>query len=457
MGLPARPDSLADADSSGNDGMLLLARKQRRDADEAATKDSPYASLAGFSPRIAKKKPVLTVDADELAEAYKAFELGASSLVEADEPIAHRQVDFLGLSSMDEGADGETLEDMSADVLDDIDADGASGFLTVDPLGKEREAAELRGHARLEDAGFDLAAPDPTAPRDGERSYEEADLEHADWQVPNTFVPEPAEVPAPRSMDHLLRGNSPAPGQDADGEGQGDSVIPSIQEQLKRMRALPKALDIEEARPPVAPQEEPIASASDEWDDAPNQAEGDAGEMASDQDPAPRRSSLAAWEVPPEEPVVRATSGPEAAVPVETGFPGAEDLLADQGLPVSTLKTDEQAPLDLARPGFVQLSGMDHAMPNGVDENEGEDEEWSGPADWSEIEADIPNVDNALPSPPDGDGGGRPRQPSLPSSRQAKQNSLRAQLVREHAEKAEKRRSPGSLLARLWRWMTGGI
>lgn len=51
--------------------------------------DEVYASLLGGAPRVLKKKPVLVLDADELAQAHLAIAMGGAQILEAaDDPVA---------------------------------------------------------------------------------------------------------------------------------------------------------------------------------------------------------------------------------------------------------------------------------------------------------------------------------------------------------------------------------
>src|SRR5690606_29992713 len=149
-----------------------------------------------------------------------------------------------------------------------------------DPLGNEREAADLRAHVRLEEAGFDMVASQGASP-DGEGAFTDASdwaepSQVEDWERPNTFAAdaeeELPEKPAPRSMNHLLYGGVE--------ENSGGSVIPSIQEQLKRMRALPTPIAEDAETPPaplpmdedkpdeaLAPTPAEPAASGDDWDD----------------------------------------------------------------------------------------------------------------------------------------------------------------------------------------------
>lgn len=163
----------------------------------AVAANDGYGSLMGMGAPRKKKKPVLVLDADELAKAHLEMAAGGAQIMEeaADhmgEERVRRPASLLGLAPM--GAE-------------DIGTEDASAYPAIpDASTWEDEDVAL-----------------PPIPED---YTDEGELDEEEDTPDQSF-----------NLEHLLR---PAAKPAAEEEVR-ESVIPSIEEQLKRMRALPKA------------------------------------------------------------------------------------------------------------------------------------------------------------------------------------------------------------------------
>lgn len=191
----------------------LLATRTPR----GAVANDGYGSLMGMGAPRKKKKPVLVLDAEELDKAHAAIAMGGAQIMEeaGDTEIPEREaapVSLLGLAPM--GAD------------DSADDDAVS----YPPIP---DASSWQDDDFGEDAGEDFG---PLLPEDEglteEEFIEEGEAEDGD---------DAALLPV--NLDHLLR-PAAQPAEPVEPRG---SIIPSIEEQLKKMRALPTAQPIEEA------------------------------------------------------------------------------------------------------------------------------------------------------------------------------------------------------------------
>ncbi len=389
MGFESWPKDSMSVPASGDGGASLLASKQPSFPEEEGEDcdESAFASLECFKSRKGKKKPVLTVDPDELAKEYEQFQMGAAKLVEGEEPVQHKQVDFLGLNPM--GAD------------DEAEGEGLDG---EEALSDAAEAAPrpARQPIRFEDVDVDLPAEPEPEPEVEEEDWNEAEAAEIQGQPDFSGMEEPEEPqPAepPRSMDHLLHGE--------DEEDEPESVIPSIMEQLKKMRALPKPLDAdalaqEDEQPgepvdigpvdmdpidmdPVDVGEDATATPSetpgdDDWDDwEPAAPEHPVPEEAAPEDIAPEPE-------PDSEPDPVAESEPEPAPePEPEPEPVAEsDKVAEEA-------EDYSAPMAFdPSPSFGIGDGVDGA--EDLDFSAPEEE----PLDLSEEQA-VPGFDSIVP------------------------------------------------------------
>lgn len=203
-----------------------------RSGDFAA---SPYGSLMGGRADKPRKKPVLVLDPDELEQAHMAIAMGGAQIMdEADDPAAAQRprvpAMLLGLAPV--GADEDWVPPVAP-------PRPASPVAAQDDWDSIEEAAPLS--AAWDDEEGPAAGPE------------------AEFEVEAAFEPEPEseEEPAPGaglpSLGHLMQ--PPAMQADDDWE----ASIPSIEEQLRRMRHLTAA---RAAEPPamqdVPPAAEPV-------------------------------------------------------------------------------------------------------------------------------------------------------------------------------------------------------
>lgn len=184
--------------------------------------DSLYGSLAALGPRKMKKKPVLVLDEQELARAHMAIAMGGAEIMESADmepaPRVPQPATMLGLAPMgrDEAVDDAQLYPPQAFAPSAGDDEGEEPDFT-DPGAEEEGAA-------FDHPGM-AAWPDmPAAAGEDEDAFEE-----------------PGEAPAPLpsySLDHLLGAARGRPLVEATGDmdDDEDDAVPSIAEQLQRMR-----------------------------------------------------------------------------------------------------------------------------------------------------------------------------------------------------------------------------
>ncbi|MCL6252008.1 hypothetical protein M3P36_13260 [Altererythrobacter sp. KTW20L] len=167
--------------------------------------DSPYGSLLGGGPRAPKKKrPVLMLAAEELEQAHQAIAMGGAQIMEAaDDPVTEARPRM------------------------------PSMLLGLAPLGADEDwEPPVAAPAAVEEA-WDEPEPEPEP-------------------APVLRLPDPVEEPAP-------------PSYSLDDSEEWEASVPSIEDQLKRMRhltkaeALPPVVEEQVAPPLPAPEPEPVA------------------------------------------------------------------------------------------------------------------------------------------------------------------------------------------------------
>lgn len=218
----------------------------------AGAANDGYGSLMGMGAPRKKKKPVLVLDADEIAKAHLEMAAGGAQI-------------------MEEAADPDYVERPRA----------PAALLGLAPMGAD--------DAEVEDASAYPPIPDASTWEDEEEPLlPQIPEDYTDEGEPDEEVED--DSPA-YNLDHLLR---PSAAERDEEEEDRASVIPSIEEQLKRMRALPTALTdeevaAEEAASPLrsGPMERLnqmgygsddlglSANRDDDWDDVPDESAGD--------------------------------------------------------------------------------------------------------------------------------------------------------------------------------------
>ncbi len=158
--------------------------------DPADFADDGYGSLMGAGGPKKKKKPVLVLDADELEQAHLAIAMGGQHIMEAeDEPEAMERIRM------------------------------PSSMLGLAPMGSVAEEDEA-------DYGLSEVDMGSFADQEPEDYSEEGMSEEEEVEDDSSLIGS--------SLEHLLRPASRVEVEDDDEES-----IPSIEEQLKKMRALP--------------------------------------------------------------------------------------------------------------------------------------------------------------------------------------------------------------------------
>jgi hypothetical protein len=176
--------------------------------DPSEFADDGYGSLMGGGGAKKKKKPVLVLDADELEQAHQAIAMGGQHIMEAeDEPEAMERIRM------------------------------PSSLLGLAPMGSQEDEDEA-------DYGLSDEGAASFADQEPEEYSEEGLSEEEEMEDDSAFVD--------LNLDHLLR---PASREERDPDD--EESIPSIEEQLKKMRALPIQSD------------EPAAEAESSFDPAP--------------------------------------------------------------------------------------------------------------------------------------------------------------------------------------------
>jgi|GEM_PF-2373402 len=215
--LPEEPFVPANLDE---EWVSPLAQKKPRESEgyeafeeELEGDEGPYGSLVMFRPKSFKKKPVLTVDPDELEKAYQAFDVcGAQIMDGEDAPITRHGTQFLGLAPIEEGEEAiEGDDDLVAD--DDLDRllqDAIHADEGAEPAGAEPAGAESDDvpppppdlDAGPEEAGPDDAGPEEAASQmPAEAAEDDLPVESRSQSAdPADLAPEAPEMPAPEPL-----------------------------------------------------------------------------------------------------------------------------------------------------------------------------------------------------------------------------------------------------------------
>lgn len=166
-----------------------------------------YGSLMGMSAPSMKKKPVLVLDAEEIAKAHLAMAASAAQI-------------------MEESVDPDYIERPRAPAT----------LLGLTPLGADdAEAEDASAYPPIPDASTWEGEEEPLLAQVPEEYTDEGELAES-----------VEDVSPACNVERLLR--PPAAERDEEGECRA-SGIASIEKQLKRMRALPTALTDEEVSP----------------------------------------------------------------------------------------------------------------------------------------------------------------------------------------------------------------
>lgn len=354
----------------------------------AGAANDGYGSLMGMGAPRKKKKPVLVLDADEIAKAHLEMAAGGAQI-------------------MEEAADPDYVERPRA----------PAALLGLAPMGAD--------DAESEDTSAYPPIPDASTWED-----EEADILP---QIPEDYtdegeLDEEVEDDSPAyNLEHLLR-PSAAERDDEDEEDRA-SVIPSIEEQLKRMRALPTALTDEEvaaeeaASPLRAGPMERLnqmgfgaddlglsGSRDDDWDDVPD-------EPASEE-PWPAEDLAAEEPLELSEPEIdeEPATAQDEPVPFEDE-PFELEMEADPVEEIAPQPEPEPEPLP-------EMQGHIESVQHFDDVEDGPDLSWMQPEERRELQI-----------------------------ASGEHSSLRARLV--HADDASAYEPQPSLMERLMRWIAG--
>ena len=160
----------------------LRADKSASAAPVAAAANDPYGSLSGLgAPRKFKKKPVLVLDAEELAKAHAMFQDAQAEILGAETPReAPRPSSLLGLAPMD---DDDTPEDRGSD-------ENGDGIEDDTPLPNADDVLKMtrsRGGMSEEEQAFAAQAL--------EDGFDETNRIFPTLPVKNTPEPQVAEPP----------------------------------------------------------------------------------------------------------------------------------------------------------------------------------------------------------------------------------------------------------------------
>ncbi len=262
-------------------GYSPLAQKKPRESEgyeafeeELEGDEGPYGSLVMLRPKTFKKKPVLTVDPDELEKAYQAFDLCGAQIMEGGDVAAPRPgTNFLGLAPIEDGEEAiESDDDVVAD--DDLDA------LLQDALHAEDEveAVETPGDATSfatselppefpvtpVEPTFDTGATEPPAGPELPAAGPEAHYDAPIQAEPEAQQPAPPEEAEPARPSFSLPEFSSEPEQDHDETPHGDGwrLVPPEQEPSDQLPPEPFSADPEPALDAPASYDEPSAADS---------------------------------------------------------------------------------------------------------------------------------------------------------------------------------------------------
>lgn len=399
MAVPARTNSLFEASPPGGG------------------EGPAYGSLMGLGGAKKKKKPVLVLDAEELEKAHEAIAMGgaqimdAADLAPAERPAPAAPV-MLGLVPM--GAEEDEAEE-----ADEYGADEAEVAADV-PF---EETCIDAGLAETRAAEHDDSGEDADADEDEDADADEDEDEDEDEDALAELDEEAEPLPT-ANLDHLLRPGADYPDQDDDDDAA--SIIPSIEEQLKKMRALPRVQAAETSLPEAddapaqpAPPAAPAAPSMFERAYAP--------EARPTPVSAPRSLPTPPTSSPPPPPLpplpTPAWPEPPGEPPVAEGWTGGE---WSEDAPAESWNVDD-APIPDAEPpaATVADSFAAHDFDPGPDfePDPGPDLSWMMPEERRALEIS-----------------------------EGQNSNLRARLVHSDETPAEDHAAPG-LLARLWNWI----
>jgi len=268
MGIAPLPDDPLGSADTGEAWASPLAQKPLRETadseafeEEPEGDDGPYGSLVMLRPRTFKKKPVLTVDPEELEKAYQAFDVCGAQIMDGEAaPIARHGTQFLGLAPIEEGEEAlESDDDVVAD--DDLDR------LLQDALNAEEEDCEelpRLGAPQAETGTADVDQPPTQTPQGG--FPETTDNALFGRPTPQSVVEQYPEIFAPQIPDESLH-PSPATSEEAALGPNSESARPSVS--LSEFRLDPAKEETDDPSPygegwsSVPPDEDPTDSYRD--------------------------------------------------------------------------------------------------------------------------------------------------------------------------------------------------
>lgn len=206
------------------------ARLSDTDSHTLVAANDAYGSLAGLATRPKpKKKPVLVLDADELAEAHLMFQQGAAEQLEDAEHVERAPIS-LGLAPLGSDAIGDDTPDEDEDEYT-VEADAPAPEDVLNLTQATPPAAPAKARKQMialppeGDPAFDNIAPfEAFSPLDSEEVLplddDEADAlqEPAEGNIPVEFDAEPKSEPeAPDlPMDEALLDDNTAPEEPVD-------------------------------------------------------------------------------------------------------------------------------------------------------------------------------------------------------------------------------------------------
>lgn len=380
--------------------------------------DSPYGSLMGLGPRKLKKKPVLVLADEELAQAHLAMAMGGAEIMEMQpDPVAaprpRQPAVMLGLVPMG---------------VDDTD-EGRAAWTPPAPVLRDEFADE-------DEAPWQpLPEFDEPEPEEAEVQVWEPEPEPETW---DEAVPLPAddyaEPPAtePVASDFQPEGFAPVP----------EPAVPSIEDQLERMRerlakraaaaAAAATAPVVPAATALAPAERPLSTIErlelDDW----------SGSASLRGFIPPQEQDLHRAPVP--EPAPPATVRPAPAPPPPAAppvFNAAPEPVRAEPVPPAPVRQDPvmSKPVQRVAPPVPVI-----AEPLTVED-----------AYEPDLAAILPEDDHAALNDPLG-AWAEHVTPVAPPRRHA---GIRARLSDGDAWQGEAEEPRPSLLARLWGWLRG--
>ncbi|RJY08311.1 hypothetical protein [Aurantiacibacter aquimixticola] len=419
--------------------------------DDTASAGLAYGSLTGLgAPRKLKKKPVLVLDPEELAQAHAMFHDASAEMLGEDVERAPRPATVLGLAPMldDDPEDMGASDEVESDAEDDLPSPEAVLSLTHrknappvdDTFAAEDEsifAPDLPEQAEIED-GLDLSTRIfPSLPLQPDASDEsELPAEAEDVAPPETG--DAAQRDA--SLEHV------AEEPEADMSAFDDTTLPEPDALLSDYADLtpeePKVDEDQEA--PVEGRGTHAHTSDTAWVDPLDAALEDA---LSDepQGPPPARFD----ELNP----AKNYELPDEVFDLETWLADPEDA-------------DPQTPKQGERPARIDASDLaDHqAEPETSPPIETADnrvDDIASPGEQDESDSDDARFTVAEDDAVDGYAfmrDPRSRRAAVASATPGQQSALRAKLLREKEEAEEAARAAeasGSILLKLWNWLRG--